>query len=454
MSETSNHKLRELLTHFAPKEYASLALAILLSIPILIYGLGSDTVDEVERGFKPIVATERVYDTNGNRVQLFDTSFYIAYENNASEIEIALVEEVLNEYLVPYHQLFDRHASYFAEDIANPSRPTSEEQANTPLVHNVKYINDHLGEFVEVDFALYDLLTKAQELAIFSQGYFNPFLGELTDFWTDILGYEEYPTALDPTVNIDKKNELESILSFVPKTAAELEAALTFNHDVINDRYYVRLNPHHDAKQGEMSLTLGGIAKGYLTDVMQSVMVQNKLYRGYINGGASSITTVSPTYFGEALNVSMASIYIDEVGRRDPNASFRFNRQDSYSMSTSGTYEGKWFKHVESGVDYLRSHIIDPFTGYPASQPHQLVTVVSNEISGTELEILSTSLVVMSQEEGVNFISDNYTDIDFNIVYLSYENGEYLLERNEDFPGGNSPYFHVSEIYRENFLEI
>ena len=46
-----------------------------------------------------------------------------------------------------------------------------------------------------------------------------------------------------------------------------------------------------------MSLTLGGIAKGYLTDVMQSVMVQNKLYRGYINGGASSITTVSPTYF-------------------------------------------------------------------------------------------------------------------------------------------------------------
>ena len=91
------------------------------------------------------------------------------------------------------------------QKIANPSRPTSEEQANTPLVHNVKYINDHLGEFVEVDFALYDLLTKPKSLRFFPKGILTRFLGELTDFWTDILGYEEYPTALDPTVNIDKK---------------------------------------------------------------------------------------------------------------------------------------------------------------------------------------------------------------------------------------------------------
>ncbi len=448
MKTTWKTKLSAFLSRFAPKEYVAVSLAVLVSVPILIYGLASGTRDEVDRGFKPIVATERVYDTNGNRVQLFDTSFYIAYENNASSVEIALVEQVLNEYLVPYHKLFDRHADYFATAVVDPAHPTVEERENTPLIHNVKYINDHIGEFVEVDYPLYDLLYQAETLAMQSQGYFNPFVGEYTDFWSDILDYDAYPTHLDPLVNDEKATQLASIRAFTPTTPAEIDATLDFHIDNDNDTYFVRLNPFNGATKNQLSLTLGGIAKGYLTDVMEVVLRQNKLYRGYINGGSSSITTVSARYFGESLDVSMASI------DGDTNPSFRFNRSDEYSMSTSGTYEGKLFHHPDNDSAYLRSHIIDPFTGYPAHYSHQLVSVVSSDLGGTELEILSTSLIVMSQQEGVDFIQDKYTDVDLNVVYLSLENGEYILSRNETFPGGNDAYFHVSETYREKILEI
>ena len=60
----------------------------------------------------------------------------------------------------------------------------------------------------------------------------------------------------------------------------------------------------------------------------------------------------------------------------------------------------------------------------------------------------------MSQAQGVAFIMENYTDIDFNIVYLRQESDGYYLDRNTSFPGGNSAYFHIEERYRENFLEI
>lgn len=454
MNETKTNWFITFLAKFSPKEFVALSLSILISIPILIYGFATQTEDDNQRGFTPIAATIPVYDTSGNRVQLFDTSFYISYENNVNDVERALVVEVLNEYLVPYHKLFDRHADYFATPVANPLRPTIEEQANTPRVHNLKMINDHLGEEIEVDYPLYQLIEESVRLSIKSAGYFNPFVGELTDLWTDLLGYEDYPSAYDPLVNVTMRNELERLVSFVPKTPEEIAETITLREDPIHQKHYVTLNPFNGATPGDLSLTLGGIAKGYLTDVMKEVMNQNKLYRGYINGGSSSITTLSDQYFGNPLAVNMASIYRDEDGKRELTPSFSFSRSDTYSMSTSGSYEGKLFVDESTGNQYLRNHILNPFTGYPANHSHQLVSVVSHELSGTELEILSTSLIVMSQAQGVAFIMENYTDIDFNIVYLRHENDGYYLDRNTGFPGENSTYFHLEERYRENFLEI
>jgi len=456
MKTTSNSKFADFLSKFAPKEYIALSLAIIVSIPILIYGFSDKGENPpVAQGFKPITATKEVYSTNGGRpVDLFDTSFYIAYENTINDNELALIKEILNEYLVPYHILFDRHKNYFAEEVVNPKRPTLEEQNTTPLVQNLKVINDNIGSFVEVDYPLYDLIKEAQKLAIKSNGAFNPFVGELTDYWADLLEDDIYPNNLDPLVNDTKRLELERIQSFVPTSIADIENALTFNEDPVNDKYSVKLNNFHGAKKGELSLTLGGIAKGYVTDIIKEVMNENHLNRGYIFGGASSITMLSPSYFGKARLVDMESIVKDENGFSDSQPSYVFSRKDLFSMSTSGTSGGKTFTHPTTHEKYLRSHIIDPFSGYPANNPQQLVTVISNDLSGTELEILSTGLIVMSINEGQNFIKNNYANIDINIAYLTLENKQYFLYRNADFPGENVAYFHVSELYREKNLEI
>jgi len=453
MKTTSKNNLVIFLNKFAPKEYLAVILAISVSIPILIYGLAAPS-DNVARGFKLVVATERVFDTNGTRTPLFDTAFNIRYENNASTVELELVEQVLNEYLVPYHKLFDRHASYFALPVARPNAPTSEEKLNTPLVHNLKYINDNLGTFVEVEYPLFDLIQKAQSLAIKSNGFFNPFVGELTDFWSPLITSEEYPSEDDPLVNEGQRLELERLQSFVPTSVSEMQNALSFDIDEVNDKYYVRLNSFNGSAIGDLSLTLGGIAKGYMTDVMKEVMDTNHLERGYLYGGASSITTLSPLYFGEPLLISQSSIIKDEMGYSEPTPAYKFSRNDVFSMSTSGTYEGHVFVDTTNNIQYLRSHIIDPFTGYPANHSHQLVSVVSSELSGTELEILSTALIVMSQNEAQQFIRDNYTDIDFDVVYLASENNGHSLYRYNNNISQNNAYFHVSEGYSEKNLEI
>lgn len=452
MKTTLKNKLSSFISKFSAQEIGSIVLAVLISVPILIYGLKDDTKDTNTRGFTPIVANRPTYDITGTRVQLFDTSFYINYENNASEIELALVEQVINDYLVPYHKLFDRHSYYFVDEIEHPSRPSLEQQNTLPRIKNLRYVNEHLNEWVEVDYALYDLLSQAIDLSLKTNGNFNPFVGELYDFWAELItGEGDYPAYLDPLINESRRTRLETLLSYVPKTNEAIKDALLFNE--IDNKYYVKLVGVNNPLVGQVSITLGGIAKGYMTDIMKEVMNRNKLYRGYIYGGASSITTLSENYFGEPLKINMASIHRFDDGRRDPNASFSFARTDKYSMSTSGTYEGKLFIDPNDEQAYLRSHIINPFTGYPANHNHQLVSVISHDLSGTELEILSTSLIVMTMEEGVQFIRDNYTDIDINIVYLTQDNSGYSLYRNDGFDGVNTSYYHISDIYREKILE-
>ena len=129
------------------------------------------------------------------------------------------------------------------------------------------------------------------------------------------------------------------------------------------------------------------------------------------------------------------------MGYSEPTP-YKFSRNDVFSMSTSGTYEGHVFVDKPLiTIQYLRSHIIDPFTGYPANHSHQLVSVVSSELSGTELEILSTALIVMSQNEAQQFIRDNYTEIDFDVVYLASENNG--IRFTDIILGQNNAYFHV-----------
>lgn len=448
-------RLTRLLNNFAPIELIVLIFSIATSIALPF--VASDVLsanngnDKEFNGFSPLVASKPIYDIYGQRVRPFDTSFYVNYLNGVKEEEVANVKQLLDTYLVDYHKLFDRHHFYYQIDLDDPRSPSEYDIANRQRVNNLRVINENLNAWVEVDRVLYDIIETSLELADKTRGFFNPFVGELTDFWAPFLpgdSYDddyEYPTFYDPINHELNRAKLEEIVSFVPKTRAEITATVSFK--IESERHYVRLNSFNGAENGELSLTLGGIAKGYMADILERIMLDNNLLNGYIFGGASTITSLNPRYFGQPLVVSMSSIIPGDF----TNA-FEFSREEQFRMSTSGTYQGEWTENLATSEKYLRSHIIDPFTGYPANRSQQLVSVISKDLSGTELEILSTSLVVMDKDEGLALIEQEYQNVDVGVAYLSLSDQIYSVEISKDFAGdGETKNF--SSNYQVSYFE-
>lgn len=451
MKETN--RLSRLISAFSPTELVVLICAISASVTIPFIAKNSEnnrggSSETPTQLFERYFADKRIYDIYGYRISPFDTSFSINYLIGAPEEDREAIINILNEQLIPHHKLFDRHHYYYIEDLENPLHPTEDDILMRPRVNNLKVVNDRLGSWVEVDFALYDLLELSIDYAIKTKGYFNPYVGELTDYWEPYISLDygdEYENDEDPENNPSNRAVLEKFLSYVPKTIDDIRNTLSFK--VEDNKYFVRLNSFNNAKPGELSLTLGGIAKGYMADITETILTVNGYTNGLINGGTSSITTLQGLYAGEPFRLNMSTIIPN-----DESTAFQFYRDEKYRMSTSGTYTGYWGYNKVTGESFLRSHIINPFTGYPANNPQQLVSLVSGELSGTELEILSTSLIVMTKEDGLNFIREHYLEKDLELVYLSYSNHVYAIDMSAGF-AGRGLVSNISDKYQFSYFQ-
>lgn len=146
------------------------------------------------------------------------------------------------------------------------------------------------------------------------------------------------------------------------------------------------------------AIDLGGIAKGYTSDLVEQVFWTNGLERGKISLGG---------------NVFVLGGKADgspwRVGIRDPRnesaLAVILPLRDAYAI-TSGGYE-RYFE--EGGTTY--HHIIDPATGYPADSGLLSVTVVAEANgpdaagagNGTMCDAFSTALFVMGEERALEF---------------------------------------------------
>jgi len=75
----------------------------------------------------------------------------------------------------------------------------------------------------------------------------------------------------------------------------------------------------------------------------------------------------------------------------------------------------------------IRSHIINPLTGYPAHNSHHMVNITSDTLSGLTLDYLTTALTVLSVQDGLTFLSEEYPSDDINVIYSGYFNDEWFV---------------------------
>jgi len=380
-----------------PKEWMIGLVSILISGMIMssVIWMPSSSIHETF-SYEYLGLGLRIETSNGQKISPFYTIFRLVYESLRPRAEIARARTIV-ETMVPHlHRLADRHYDYYADE------------SKTTLVNNIKRVNETLltDEAIEIDVHLYEMLRIGVAMGKLTNGQFNMFIGEVSAFWNDLIDdpeYSENVESWDPFYNEVERAKLDRYVSFLPMTEQDFDEVLTLTDN--EGVYTAKLNSFKGAQMGDLSISLGAIAKGYANDVIASMLKEEQLIYGHINNGASSILALGEKSNGEPYrwDVTSPSILQDYA--------FSIDIQGAHGLSTSGSYNGRVVNINEQPT--LRHHIIDPSTGYPSDYVYE-INALSNDLPSVYLDILTTALMTMPLEEGLA-IHQHFIDLGFDL---------------------------------------
>jgi len=137
-----------------------------------------------------------------------------------------------------------------------------------------------------------------------------------------------------------------------------------------------------------MSITLDGIAAGYIVDRAAGILSKHKIEHFLING-SGEIRTMGKTEKNKPWRIAI----------QDPIKNGNYPDQieiNNGAMATSGNYE------VYFDREKIFHHIVNPQTGL---SPRQSVSVSVLAGTATQADALSTSVFVMEPDPGIHFIN-------------------------------------------------
>lgn len=284
-----------------------------------------------------------------------DTYINIKINTIKSKAEMDSIFEDIDYLYSSYNKLSDRYNEY-------------------DNIKNIYYLNEILndGEQVQIDSRLSDIISLGIEYYDKTNGLFNIASGNLTIVWKNFIDTcDILPSTKDLDINVD------------------------INDIVLEDNYYTKYNG--------VKLDLGGITKGYVTELVGNYLEDNGIYSYIINAGGN-------VKVGKAYN---KEFYV--VGITDPDNTkeiFTKVNVNNKSIVTSGNYQR--YCVLE---DKIYSHIIDPKLKYPSSYMKSVTVISDSSIIG---DIYSTYLYMLPVEEGLKKVN-SISDIDA-IWYISLDN--------------------------------
>ena len=273
---------------------------------------------------------------------VFDTVTTIVGRDVSEESFSAKAQAVHDELLI-YHQLFDIYNEYEG-------------------LNNLKTVNDHPGEAVEVDQAVIDLLSDCKRYYELTVGRVNAAMGSVLYLW-----HEAREDGLNDIAN-----------AYLPDGEALREAAghASWDNVVIDaeNRTVTITDPG-------LRLDVGAVAKGW--SVQRAAETAPK---GLLISVGGNVCATGP-------KDESGTPWV--VGVQDPDGGENYLHTlylSKGSMVTSGDYQRAYLVDGE-----LYHHIIDPDTLYPGKL-WRAVTVVCPD-SGLA-DALSTALFLLPMEEG------------------------------------------------------
>lgn len=247
-------------------------------------------------------------------------------------------------------------------------------------LNNVKTINDKAGlEAVTVDQALIDLLLLSREWTTLSQGTFDVSLGAVLEVWKDYRDDGRDKNENDQPGSVPPVDELTDAAQYTGWSFVEID-------DVANTVYLT----HERA-----SLDLGGISKGYTTDLVSIELRKAGLTNFLLSFGGSSSVIQGEKPDGKDWIVGVRAPIRGNPWVELDKAYF----QTDFSLSSSGDDQNYYYADNEK----FYHHLIDPKTNFPADHGVRSVTVFIQDDAAIA-EALSKALYIMPLDEAYAFV--------------------------------------------------
>lgn len=302
-----------------------------------------------------------------------------------SEPQVA--QKALDEAFAEFHRI-DRLADKFTEN----SPPDGE-------AGDVGRINRNAGlEPVRVSEDILTMLQRSNNIAGLSGGAFDISIGPVADLW----GFKEAEHRLPEETALREKLALVD---------------------------YRRIEVDEEEKtvflpEKGMGLDLGGIAKGYATDMAAQTLRQHGIASAMINAGGNVYA------LGSKPDGSRWRVGIQDP--RDSQKIIAILNVENTAVVSSGDYE-RYFT-----IDSVRyHHILDPVTGTPARKMMSTTVVTA---SAADADILSTALFVLGSEQGAQLaarlsgVQAVFVDADSKVTFSEELRGQIEFLDLENYP--------------------
>ncbi|MDO5716415.1 MAG: FAD:protein FMN transferase [Tissierellia bacterium] len=154
--------------------------------------------------------------------------------------------------------------------------------------------------------------------------------------------------------------------------------------------------------QDRVLLDVGSICKGYLNDRLVPFLQSKGMENFIINSGGNVTVHGTHPQKNRKFSVGIQNPF-------DPNGVADTLYVENASVVTSGDYER--FAEIDGR---LYHHIIDLFTGYPATNGKRSVTIVGPE--AYLCDFLST-VIFLTEDDSIDQVMEQYPDYMYYIVY-------------------------------------
>ena len=353
-------------------------------------------------------------------VDIFDE--YVPMMNTMVRLKITEgnnLYELSYKEMEKWHKLLDSN-HYYRDDEDN-------------LIHNIKIVNDSYGKDVvmEVSQDVIDVLDEAIKMMKLTEGYFNPFMGSVSELWKP--RFSSFPIYNEDPGNYEIQEALACTLS-----VDEVEEVLVINRE----NKTIQFNKL-DRCNGNVSINLGAFAKGYITEKVYNLLKENE--------GAWLLDAGNSTVVG--YDTKQTHTWL--VGTRSPynkaSSLFAIRLNSDEFLSTSGDDYQYFLIDNGDGTNTVRCHVINPYTGYSENY-YRSVNVLTKSY-GAVSDVLSTALYSISDsklsQKIINAFKEEY-DTEISVAYtveVSQEEKKVKVLVDEEFKS------HILEDYITDVIE-